>query len=165
MGFILPIEKQEGLMTIKRNWPKWIAIAIFFTLMGGYYDRLSAETRTFILPLVIFAAAAFVLGRLKQLEYEVRSSRLTALEVVAQNISLADTEGNERMSISASADTGLLTFYDDNRDSRLSLQLTKGEPVLKLVGERGSAILTIERGESPRFIMRDEAEEIIWSAP
>jgi len=152
-------------MTIKQDWLKWIAIAILFTLLGGYYDRLSAETRTFILPLLIFAAAAFVLGRLKQLQYEVRSSRLTALEVVAQSISLADTDGNERMSISASSDTALLTFYDHNHNSRLSLQLTGDEPVLQLVGDQGSAILAIKYGESPSFIIRNETEEIIWSAP
>jgi hypothetical protein len=152
-------------MTVRRDWPKWVALAILFTLLGGYYDRLSAETRTFILPLLIFAAAAFVLGRLKQLQYEVRSSRVTALEVVAQKVSLADTEGNERISISASLDTAVLTFYDHNHESRLSLQLTEGEPVLKLVGEKGSATLAIAYGESPRFTMQNEAEEIIWSAP
>ena len=152
-------------MNVKRNWPKWVAIAIFFILLGGYYDRLSVETRTFILPLLIIGGAAFVVGRLKQLQYEVRSSRVTALEVVAQNVSLADTEGNERISISASSDSAVLTFYDHNHESRLSLQLTEGEPVLKLVGEKGSAILAIAYGESPRFTIQNEAEEIIWSAP
>ena len=62
-------------MDIKRDWPKLIAVAIFFTLVGAYYDRSSVETRTFILPLLIFLAAAFVLGRLRQMQNEVRSKQ------------------------------------------------------------------------------------------
>jgi hypothetical protein len=79
-------------MIAKKDWPKLIALAIFFTLLGGYYERLPVETRTFIIPLLIFVAAAFVLGRLKQLQYEIRSSRVTTLEIVAQQLSLADVE-------------------------------------------------------------------------
>lgn len=152
-------------MTIKRDWPKLIALAVFFTLLGAYYDRLSVETRTFILPLLLFAAAAFVLGRMKQLQYEVRSSRMTALEIVAQNISLADTDGNERLSISASSDTTVLRFYDDNHSSRLALELTNSEPVLRLIGDKGSAMLAVNYGGLPSLTLRDEKEEIIWSVP
>ncbi len=152
-------------MTIKRDWPKLIALAVFFTLLGAYYDRLSVETRTFILPLLIFVAAAFVLGRVKQLQHEVRSARVTALEIVAQNISLADTDGNERLSISASSDTTVLTFYDDNHSSRLALELTNSEPVLRLIGDKGSAMLAVNYGGLPSLTLRDEKEEIIWSVP
>lgn len=152
-------------MTIKRDWPKLIALAVFFTLLGAYYDRLSVETRTFILPLLIFVAAAFVLGRMKQLQHEVRSSRVTALEIVAQNISLADLDGNERLSISASSDTTVLTFYDDNHSSRLALELTNSEPVLRLIGDKGSAMLAVNYGGLPSLTLRDEKEEIIWSVP
>lgn len=152
-------------MTIKRDWPKLIALAVFFTLLGAYYDRLSVETRTFILPLLIFVAAAFVLGRVKQLQHEVRSARVTALEIVAQNISLADTDGNERLSISASSDTTVLTFYDDNHSSRLALELTNSEPVLRLIGDKGSAMLAVNYGGLPSLTLRDEKEQIIWSVP
>ena len=152
-------------MTIKKDWPKLIALAIFFILIGGYYDRMSVEMRTFTLPLLIFAAAAFVIGRLKQLQYETRSSRVTALEIVARKLSLADTNGNERVSISASADSTVMTFYDDNQVSRVTLELINTAPVLKLTGEKGSAVLAIDYHGMPSFTFRDHADEVTWSAP
>ena len=152
-------------MTIRKDWPKLIAFVIFFILIGGYYDRMSVEMRTFTLPLLIFAAAAFVIGRLKQLRYEIRSSRITALEIVAQKLSLADTDGNERVSISASADSTVMTFYDDNQVSRITLELINTEPVLKLMGEKGSAVLAIDYQGMPSFTLRGHGDEVIWSAP
>jgi len=152
-------------MTIRKDWPKLIAFVIFFILIGGYYDRMSVEMRTFTLPLLIFAAAAFILGRLKQLQYETRSSRVTALEIVAQKLSLADTNGNERVSISASTDSTVMTFYDDNQVSRVILELINTEPVLKLMGEKGSAVLEIDYHGMPSFTFRDHADEVTWSAP
>ena len=152
-------------MTIRKDWPKLIAFVIFFVLIGGYYDRMSVEMRTFTLPLLIFAAAAFVIGRLKQLRYEIRSSRVAALEIVAQKLSLADTDGNERVSISASADSTVMTFYDDNQVSRITLELINTEPVLKLMGEKGSAVLAIDYQGMPSFTLRGHGDEVIWSAP
>ena len=152
-------------MTIRKDWPKLIAFVIFFVLIGGYYDRMNVEMRTFTLPLIIFAAAAFVIGRLKQLQYEIRSSRVTAWEIVAQKLSLADTDGNERVSISTSADSTLMTFYDDNQVSRVTLELINTEPVLKLMGEQGSAVLAIDYQGMPSFTLRGHGDEVIWSAP
>ena len=152
-------------MTIRKDWPKLIAFVIFFVLIGGYYDRMNVEMRTFTLPLIIFAAAAFVIGRLKQLQYEIRSSRVTAWEIVAQKLSLADTDGNERVSISTSADSTLMTFYDDNQVSRVTLELINTEPVLKLMGDNGSAVVAIDYRGMPSFTLRDHADEVIWSAP
>lgn len=152
-------------MTIRKDWPKLIAFVIFFVLIGGYYDRMNVEMRTFTLPLIIFAAAAFVFGRLKQLQYEIRSSRVTAWEIVAQKLSLADTDGNERVSIAASADSTLMTFYDDNQVSRVTLELINAEPVLKLIGEQGSAVLAIDYQGMPSFTLRGHGDEVIWSAP
>ena len=152
-------------MTIRKDWPKLIAFVIFFILIGGYYDRMNVEMRTFTLPLIIFAAAAFVIGRLKQLQYEIRSSRVAALEIVAQKLSLADTDGNERVAISASADSTVMTFYDDNQVSRVTLELTNTEPVLKLMGEKGSAVLAIDYHGMPSFTLRGDGDEVIWSAP
>ena len=152
-------------MTLRKDWPKLIAFVIFFVLIGGYYDRMNVEMRTFTLPLLIFAAAAFVIGRLKQLQYEIRSSRVTAWEIVAQKLSLADTEGNERVSIAASADSTLMTFYDDNQVSRVTLELINTEPVLKLMGEQGSAVLAIDYHGMACFTFRDHADEATWSAP
>ena len=152
-------------MTIRKDWPKLIAFVIFFILIGGYYDRMDVEMRTFTLPLLIFVAAAFVIGRLKQLQYEIRSSRVTALEIVAQKLSLADTDGNERVSISASADSTVMTFYDDNQVSRVTLELINKEPVLKLMGENGSAVLAIDYRGMPSLTLQGHGDEVIWSAP
>ena len=152
-------------MTIKKDWPKLIAFVIFFVLIGGYYDRMDVEMRTFTLPLLIFAAAALIYSRLKQLQYEIRSSRVAALEVVTRKLSLADTEGNERVSIDASSENTVMTFFDDNQVSRVTLELTNKEPVLKLTGEKGSAVLAIDYHGMPSFTFRDNADEVTWSAP
>jgi len=152
-------------MTIRKDWPKLIAFVIFFILIGGYYDRMDVEMRTFTLPLLIFAAAALIYGRLKQLQYEIRSSRVAAWEIVTRKLSLADTEGNERVAIAASSENTVMTFFDDNQVSRITLELTNKEPVLKLVGDNGSAVVVIDYRGMPSFTLRDHADEVIWSAP
>jgi len=152
-------------MTLRKDWPKLIAFVIFFMLIGGYYDRMDVEMRTFTLPLLIFAAAALIYGRLRQLQYEIRSSRVAAWEVVTRKLSLADTEGNERVSIDASSENTVMTFFDDNQVSRVTLELTNKEPVLKLMGDNGSAVVAIDYHGMPSFTLRDHADEVIWSAP
>ena len=152
-------------MTLKKDWPKLIAFIIFFMLIGGYYDRMDVEMRTFTLPLLIFLAAALIYGRLRQLQYEIRSSRVTAWEVVTRKLSLADTEGKERVSIDASPENTVLTFFDDNQISRVTLELTNKEPVLKLMGDNGSAVVAIDYHGAPSFTLRNHADEVIWSAP
>jgi hypothetical protein len=123
------------------------------------------EMRTFTLPLLIFAAAALIYGRLKQLQYEIRSSRVAAWEVVTRKLSLADTEGNERVSIAASPENTMMTFFDDNQVSRVTLELINNEPVLRLIGDNGSAVMAIDYRGMPSFTLKDHADEIIWSAP
>jgi hypothetical protein len=152
-------------MTLRKDWPKLIAFVIFFMLIGGYYDRMDVEMRTFTLPLLIFAAAALIYGRLRQLQHEIRSSRVTAWEVVTRKLSLADTEGNERVSIAASPENTVMTFFDDNQVSRVTLELTNKEPVLRLMGDNGSAVVAIDYRGMPSFTLRDHADEVIWSAP
>lgn len=152
-------------MTLRKDWPKLIAFVIFFMLIGGYYDRMDVEMRTFTLPLLIFAAAALIYGRLRQLQHEIRSSRVTAWEVVTRKLSLADTEGNERISIAASPENTVMTFFDDNQVSRVTLELTNKEPVLRLMGDNGSAVVAIDYRGMPSFTLRDHADEVIWSAP
>jgi len=152
-------------MTMRKDWPKLLAFVIFFMLLGGYYDRLTVETRTFILPLLIFIAAALIFGRLMQLQQEVRSSRVTALEIVAQQLSLADTEGNERLSMVASSDRTVMTFYDNNQVSRLVLELIDSEPALKIIGEKGSAKVAINYDGAANFSILNDQDEVIWSAP
>jgi len=152
-------------MTMRKDWPKLLAFVIFFMLLGGYYDRLTVETRTFILPLLIFIAAALIFGRLMQLQQEVRSSRVTALEIVTQQLSLADTEGNERLSMVASSDRTVMTFYDNNQVSRLVLELIDSEPALKIIGEKGSAKVAINYDGAANFSILNDQDEVIWSAP
>ena len=152
-------------MTMRKDWPKLLAFVIFFMLLGGYYDRLTVETRTFILPLLIFIAAALIFGRLMQLQQEVRSSRVTALEIVAQQLSLADTEGNERLSMVASSDRTVMTFYDNNQVSRLVMELIDNEPALKIIGEKGSAKVAINYDGEANFSILNDQDEVIWSAP
>jgi hypothetical protein len=134
-------------------------------LLGGYYDRLTVETRTFILPLIIFVAAALIFGRMKQLQHEVRSSRVTALEIVAQKLSLADTEGNERLSMVASSGGTAMTFYDNTQVSRLVVEVIDSEPVLQLVGEKESAKVAISYDGEATFSILNHQNEVIWSAP
>ena len=152
-------------MTIRGDWPKLIALVIFFMLLGGYYDRLTVETRTFILPLLIFIAAGLVFGRVKQLEREVRSSRVTALEIVTQHLSLADTEGKERLSMVASPDRTEMTFYDGNQVSRVVLELIDSQPALRIIGEKGSANVAIHHDGAAFFSIVNDQDEVIWSAP
>jgi hypothetical protein len=102
---------------------------------------------------------------LLQLQHEVRSSRVTALEVVTQQLSLADTEGNERLSMVASSDRTVMTFYDNNQVSRLVLELIGSEPVLKLVGEKGSAKVAINYDGAANFSILNDQDEVIWTAP
>ena len=152
-------------MTLRKDWPKLIAFVIFFMLIGGYYDRMDVEMRTFTLPLLVFAAAALIYGRLRQLQYEIRSSRVAAWEVVTRKLSLADTEGNERVSIAASPENTVMTFFDDNQVSRVTLELTNKEPVLRLMGDNGSAVVAIDYRGMPSFTLRGHGDEVIWSAP
>ena len=152
-------------MTATKHWPKLLALVIFFMLLGGYYDRLNVETRTFILPLLIFIAAGLVYGRVKQLEREVRSTRVTAFEIVTQQLSLADTNGNERLSIATTSDQTEITFYDSNQRSRLVLELTDNQPALQIIGQRGSAKLAINYDGTANFSILNDQDDIIWSAP
>ena len=150
---------------MKMDWPKMLALVIFFMLLGGYYDRLAVETRTIILPALIFIAAALIIGRMKQLQHEVRSARVTALEVVTQKLSLADIEGNERLTMVASPDRTVITLYDNNQVSRLVLELIDNQPALKIIGEQGSAKLAINYDGAAVFSILSDQDEIIWSAP
>ena len=150
---------------MKMDWPKILALLIFFMLLGGYYDRLTVETRTIILPALIFIAAALIIGRMKQLQHEVRAARVTALELVTQKLSLADSEGNERLIMVASPDRTVMTLYDNNQVSRLVLELIDKHPVLKIIGEKASAKVAINHDGAATFSILTDQDEIIWSAP
>jgi len=152
-------------MNMSRDWPKILALVIFFMLLGGYYDRLTVETRTLILPLLIFIAAALVIGRLWQLQHEMRTTKLTALEIVARQQSLAGTEGNKRLSMVASSDRTVLTFFDQDQVPRLVLELLDSQPALKLIGEKGSAKMATNQHGAAIFSILNDKGEVIWSVP
>ena len=150
---------------MRMDWPKLLALVIFFMLLGGYYDRFTVETRTMILPALIFIAAALVIGRMKQFEHELRSARVTALELVTQKLNLADAEGNNRLSMVASSDRTVMTFYDNNQVSRIVLELIDNQPALKIIGGKGSAKMAINYDGAAFFSILSDQGEIIWSAP
>ena len=150
---------------MRMDWPKMLALVIFFMLLGGYYDRLTVETRTIILPALIFIAAALIIGRMKQLQHEVRSARVAALELVTQKLTLADSEGNERLTMVASPDRTELRLYDNNQVSRLVLELLDNQPALKIIGEKGTAKVAINNDGAAFFSIHSDQDEIIWSAP
>ena len=150
---------------MKMDWPKMLALVIFFMLLGGYYDRLNVDTRTIILPALIFIAAALIIGRMKQLQHEVRSARVVALELVTQKLTLADTEGKERLTMEVSPDRTELRLYDNNQVSRLVLELRDNHPALKIIGEKGTAKVAIDYDGTAFFSIHSDKDEIIWSAP
>ena len=152
-------------MIQKEDWPKAIAVFVFIMLLGGYYGRLSPETRTWVLPIGIFLVAGFVIARLKRLEYEMRASNVIAQTIVAQELSLRDTEGIERVSISTRDKNAVIIFYDDNHTSRATIEMFHPGPELKLAGERGSAVLTFNEDGMPTLTFQTEAGQIFWSAP
>jgi len=149
----------------KKNWQKILAITLFIVLLGAYYDRLSFETRTMVLPLMIFIAAGFVIGRLKQFEHEIHSSKVITQEIMAQTFSILDSNGKERVSISAASDDVSMIFYDENRMARASLELLHRKPILKLAEDRGSAMIAFDEDGIPNITLRNDADEIIWTAP
>ena len=64
-----------------------------------------------------------------------------------------------------SSDRTVMTFYDNNQVSRLVLELIGSEPVLKLVGEKGSAKVAINYDGAANFSILNDQDEVIWTAP
>ena len=145
------------------DWLKVFAIIIFMMLMGGYYDRLSVETRTMILPLAIFIAATYFIVCLKKMQYELRSSKISGYKLVANEFSLVDRNGSERMTIAS--DDGVITFYDENHEPRAIMDMPGDNSVLKLKADKGSFELAFNQEETARLTLRNERGDIIWTAP
>ncbi|MBU0988079.1 MAG: hypothetical protein KKH68_12600 [Proteobacteria bacterium] len=148
----------------KKDWKKPFAIILLIMLLGGYYERLSVEIQAMVLPLAIFIAAGIVMGRFKQLEYEIRSLKINAREVVVQTLSVIDDKGRERVSISTAPNTALMTFFDENHISCASLELLHKDPVLKLEGGKGSAWIAFNEEGIPNLILKNDSDETLWSA-
>ncbi|MFC1488873.1 hypothetical protein ACFL6B_03395 [Thermodesulfobacteriota bacterium] len=148
----------------KNDWQKLLALFIFIVLLGGYYEQLSVETQTMILPMVIILAAAFAIARFRQLEYEIRSSRIMSHSIAVQTFSVVDEKGKEHVTISADSDNASITFYDENRSTCATLSLMYKDPALKLSGDRGSAWIELDKDGKPNLTLRSDTDEIIWSA-
>ena len=151
-------------MIQKKDWKKPFALILLLVLLGGYYDQLDVEMKTMVLPLAIFAAAGFVIARLKKLEYEMRSSKITAQKAVVQTFNIIDANGKERVSISTTPDSAIMTFFDEEYVPRATMELSQGRPDLKLLGDKGSAGIVFDEKGLPNLILKDDMDKIIWSA-
>lgn len=145
------------------NWLKVFAIIIFMMLMGGYYDQFSVETRTMVLPLVIFIAVTYFFVHLRKIQFEMRVSNVIAYKLVANEMSLVDNNGNERISITSN--NGVITFFDENHVPRVTMDLYGDPSILRLKAEGGSAELSFNQEEMARITLRDKTDGVIWSAP
>jgi hypothetical protein len=151
-------------MIQKKGWKAPFALILLIVLLGGYYEKLGVEARTMVLPLIIFIAAGIVIARLKKLEYEISSAKLNAKEVIVQNFRVIDSNGKTRVSISTTADTTLMSFFDEKDISRVTLDLLNTEPILKLAGNKGSVSIEFDEEGLPNLMLKDNMDKNIWSA-
>jgi hypothetical protein len=151
-------------MIQKKEWKTAFALILLIVLMGGYYEKLGVEARTMALPLAIFIAAGMIIARLKKLEYEIRSAKVNAKEVIVQNFHVIDSNGKKRVSISTTSDTALMSFFDEKDIPRMTLDLLNTEPILKLAGSKGSASIEFDEEGLPNLMLKDNMDKIIWSA-
>jgi hypothetical protein len=117
-------------MIQKKDWVKLLALLVFMTLMGGYYERLSPDTRTMILPLAIFVVALFFLFQLRKIQFEMRTSSVVAYKIMTNALSFVDSKGNERASVSS--DNAIMTFYGKFWNKNLFSNLWETKEVSKL---------------------------------
>jgi hypothetical protein len=148
----------------KKDWKAPFALILLIVLLGGYYEKLGVEARTTVLPLIIFIAAGIVIARLKKLEYEIRSAKVNAKEVIVQNFSVIDSHGKQRVAISTTADTALMSFFDEKDIPRVTLDLLNTEPILKLAGNKGSVSIEFDEEGLPNLMLKDNMDKNIWSA-
>ena len=152
-------------MNRNNNWKALLIITLLLMLLGGYYERLSVDIRTMILPMFIFFVAAFVIVRFKQFEYEMRSFKIMAYDLEVQNISIVDSNGRERIAFTGAADNAVMTVYDENHTARFTLELLHQEPQLTLAGEHGNALMAFDPAGRPHLTLKDDTDNIMWSAP
>ena len=151
-------------MARKKDWKKPFILVLLLVLAGGYYEKLSVETRTMALPLAIIIGAGVVVARIRQLEYELRSARVNAKEVIGQSFNLIDNRGRQRVSISTDTAKALVTVYNDDQNPCVLLDVLKNTPALKLVGPKGSALIDFDEHGQPNLTIIDDKDEKIWSA-
>jgi len=147
-----------------KDWKKPFAVVLFIVLLGGYYEGLSVEMKTMVLPLAIFIAAGILIARLKKLEYEMTTSLLNARDAVVQSLILIDPKGNERISISTDPENPLMTFFDADHIPRATLNILDDSPVMNLIGKKGNVTIEFDEEGLPNLNLKDEAGSILWSA-
>ncbi len=151
-------------MARNKDWKKPFILVLLLVLAGGYYQQLSVETRTMALPLAIIIGAGIVVAHIRKLEYELRSARVNAKEVIVQSFSLIDNKGRQRVSISADTANALVTVFNEDQSPCVLLDVMKNNPALKLVGLKGSALVDFDEQGHPNLVIIDEKDEKIWSA-
>jgi hypothetical protein len=152
-------------MIRKKDWKMSFILVLLLVLAGGYYEQLSVETKTMVLPLAIIIGVGIIIARLKQLEYEIRSAKVNAKELVVQSFSLIDSKGRKRVSVSADSANALLTVFGEDQNPCVLLDVLNNNPVLKLVGAKGSALIDFDEQGRPNLVLKDDRDEKIWSAP
>ena len=125
---------------------------------------MSVETKTMMLPLVIIIGVGVVVARIKQMEYEIRSAKVNAKEVIVQSFSLIDNTGRKRVSISSDTANALLTVFNADQNPCVLLDVLNNNPALKLIGPKGSALIDFDEQGRPNLVLIDDRDEKIWSA-
>ena len=148
----------------KKDWKISFVVILLIVLLGGYYEKLGVEARTMVLPLVIFIAAGIIIARLKKLEYETSTAKVNAKEAIVQNFSVIDGHGKQRVAISTTADTVLMRLFDEKDMPCATLDVINTGPILKLVGGKGSVSIAFDEEGRPNLTLKDDMDQIIWSA-
>jgi len=148
----------------KKDWKAPFALILLMVLLGGYYEKLDVEARTTVLPLVIFIAAGIIIARLKKLEHETSTAKVNAKEVIVQNFSVIDSHGKQRVAISTTADTALMSFFDEKDIPCATFDVLNTGPILKLVGKKGSISIAFDEEGHPNLTLKDDMDKNIWSA-
>ena len=151
-------------MTINKDWKMPFVLILLMVLLGGYYQKLGVEARTMVLPLAIFIAAGIIIARLKKLEYETITAKVNAKETIVQKLSVIDHHGKQRAAISTTADTALMSFFDDQDIPCAIFDISSTGPILKLMGNKGSVSIAFDEEGRPNLTLKDDMEKTIWSA-
>ena len=148
----------------KKDWKISFVVILLIVLLGGYYEKLGAEARTMVLPLVIFIASGIIIARLKKLEYETITTRVNTKEIIVQNFNVIDSHGKQRVAISTTADTALMRFFDEQNIPCATVDILNTGPVLKFMGNKGSVFIAFDEERGPNLTLKDDMDNIIWSA-
>ncbi len=148
----------------KKDWKISFVVILLIVLLGGYYEKLGVEARTMVLPLVIFIASGIIIARLKKLEYETSTAKVNAKEAIVQNFSVIDGHGKQRVAISTTADTALMRLFDEQDMPCATLDVLNTGPILKLLGGKGSVSIAFDEEGRPNLTLKDDMDQIIWSA-